>query len=114
MRRVLGAALAAGLLAGSGAGMAMAGAELLPEGDLAAGELRYAENCVNCHGRTGRGMASFPSIQGREAEYIADRLLSYRAREMVGANSALMFSLSDELTDQQIADLAAFISASFP
>ncbi len=109
MRMLWGAALAAGL----GLGVAAATALAL-EGDPAAGEARYAENCVNCHGRTGRGMASFPSIQGRDAEFIVDRLLSYRAREMVGANSALMFSLSEELTDQQIVDLAAFISTAFP
>lgn len=114
MRQLWGAALAAGLCVGAGGWAAAVEVADLPEGDLAAGGARYAENCVNCHGRTGRGMASFPSLQGREAAYIADRLLSYRAREMVGANSALMFSLSDELSDQQIADLAAFIATEFP
>ena len=83
-------------------------------GDPAAGEARYRVNCVNCHGRTGRGMASFPSITGRDADYLADRLKSYRAREAVGPNSALMFSLTDELSDQDIADLAAFIATTFP
>ncbi|MGY6410341.1 MAG: c-type cytochrome [Alkalilacustris sp.] len=108
------AALAAGLWVGLVGAAGALEVEGLPEGDLAAGEARYAENCVNCHGRTGRGMASFPAIQGRDAEFIAGRLLSYRAREMVGPNSALMFSLSDELTDQEIADLAAFIATAFP
>lgn len=106
-RRLAGAAA----LAIATALPAIAAEDLVP--DPAAGEERYRVNCVNCHGRTGRGMAAFPSITGRDADYIADRLMSYRAREAVGPNSALMFSLSDDLTDQQIADLAAFIAETF-
>lgn len=81
--------------------------------DVDAGAERYAQNCVNCHGREGRGMASFPSIAGHEADYLADRLRTYRAREMVGPNSAIMMSLAQDLTDAEVADLAAYISATF-
>lgn len=81
--------------------------------DLAAGEERYRVNCVNCHGREGKGMASFPSIAGRDAEYIEDRLTTYRAREMVGPNSAIMMSLVDDLSDDEIDNLAAYISTTF-
>lgn len=83
-------------------------------GEVAAGQKRYQVNCVNCHGRAGQGMASFPALNGREAAYIADRLSTYRAREMVGPNSAIMMSLAGDLTDDDIANLAAFISARFP
>ena len=82
-------------------------------GDAAAGEARYAETCINCHGKAGKGMASFPSIVGRDADYIADRLMQYRAREMVGPNSAIMMSWAEKLSDEEIADLAAYISATF-
>ena len=82
-------------------------------GDAAAGEQRYNVNCVNCHGRAGKGMASFPSIAGREADYIADRLRQYRAREKVGPNSAIMMSLVAELTDEEIANLAVYVSTTF-
>lgn len=81
--------------------------------DIAAGQHRYALNCVNCHGRAGRGMASFPALLGRDAEYIAGRLKRYRAREKVGPNSAIMMSLSGDLSDADIANLAAYISATF-
>ena len=101
-------------LAAFAATTGLAGAGMAPDGDVAAGEQRYKVNCVNCHGRTGRGMASFPSISGQDAAYVSDRLMAYRAREMVGPNSALMFSLAGELSDQDIADLAAFISTAFP
>ncbi|HIC80699.1 MAG TPA: c-type cytochrome [Kiloniellaceae bacterium] len=81
--------------------------------DAAAGEARYAETCINCHGKAGKGMASFPSIVGRDADYIADRLMQYRAREMVGPNSAIMMSWAEKLSDEEIANLAAYISATF-
>jgi cytochrome c553 len=96
----------AGLVVAAGAGAAQAG-------DLAAGEARYNVNCVNCHGKAGQGMASFPALQGREAAYIAEKLKTYRAREMVGPNSAIMMSLSSDLTDADIANLAAFIADRF-
>ena len=83
------------------------------EGDDAAGETRYKETCINCHGKEGKGMASFPSIAGNDAEFIESRLRSYRAKEKVGPNSALLFSWAGELTDEEIANLAAFISTSF-
>ena len=81
--------------------------------DIAAGKNRYALNCVNCHGRAGKGMASFPALLGRDAEYIAQRLNQYRAREKVGPNSAIMMSLSGDLSDADIANLAAYIAATF-
>jgi cytochrome c553 len=82
--------------------------------DVAAGEKRYYVNCVNCHGKNGKGMASFPAIQGRDAAYIADKLTTYRAKEMVGPNSALMMSLTEDLSDADIDNLAAYIAATFP
>ncbi len=82
-------------------------------GDPAAGETRYLQNCVNCHGKTGKGMASFPAIVNRDADYIAQRLTKYRAREKVGHNSAIMMSWASELSDDDIANLAAYISQTF-
>ena len=104
--RAIAAGIALAVAAGAGGPAAQAG-------DLAAGEARYNVNCVNCHGKAGQGMASFPALQGREAAYIAEKLETYRAREMVGPNSAIMMSLSGDLTDEDIANLAAFIADRF-
>lgn len=89
------------------------GASEAQAGDAAAGEARYAETCINCHGKAGKGMASFPSIVGRDAAYITGRLTSYRAREKVGPNSAIMMSWAEKLSDEEIANLAAYISKTF-
>ena len=62
--------------------------------ELAAGEERYKVNCVNCHGKTGKGMAAFPAIAGRDQAYVVERLTKYRAKEKVGPNSAIMMSLA--------------------
>lgn len=81
--------------------------------DSAAGQKRYLKNCVNCHGKTGKGMASFPPLKGRDAEYIADRLKKYRAREKVGPNSVIMMEWAAKLSDDEIADIAAYVSMTF-
>lgn len=101
--------------------VAIAIAALLPQAfgspasaaDLAAGEAKYAASCASCHGPAGRGMASFPSIRGKDAEFVSSRLKTYRAGEKVGPNSLLMIPMSAELTDDEIVNLAAFISTRF-
>jgi len=39
--------------------------------DAAAGAEIYAAGFVNCHGKSGKGMASFPSLAGRDQSYIS-------------------------------------------
>ena len=82
-------------------------------GNVEAGKKRYFENCFQCHGKTGKGMASFPAIKGRDADYINDRLTKYRAREKVGPNSAIMMSLAKDLSDDDIDNLAAYVAEAF-
>ena len=78
--------------------------------DPAAGESLYAINCAQCHGPTAKGMASFPSLLGRDADYIQSRLETYRAGEKVGPNSGLMIPNARKLSDDDIANLSAFLS----
>ena len=81
--------------------------------DTGAAEKIYAEVCANCHGPTGRGMASFPRLSGRDAGYIASRLKQYRAGEKVGPKSPLMIPNATNLSDAEITNLAAYISQNF-
>ena len=56
--------------------------------DPIVGEKKFKEkNCVSCHGPKGMGMASYPRIGGKEVDY-----------------------LTKKLTDEDIADLTAYLS----
>lgn len=83
------------------------------EPDLAAGEANYQASCRNCHGPKARGMASFPKLTGHDMAYLVTRLEQYRAGEMVGPNSALMFPIAGDMSDQDIANVAAYITEKF-
>tara|TARA_B100000989_G_scaffold259067_1_gene209133 strand:+ start:438 stop:797 length:360 start_codon:yes stop_codon:yes gene_type:complete len=80
-------------------------------GDINAGEARYAQNCGNCHGPGGMGLASYPKISGKEIAYLKDRLNTYRAGTKIGPNSSLMIMMAMPLSDDEIANLAAYLNA---
>ncbi len=70
----------------------------------------FSQVCANCHGPTGRGMASYPKIAGKEAEYIASRLREYRAGNKVGPNSPLMIPHAANLSDAEIESFANYLA----
>ena len=79
--------------------------------DIKAGETRYAQNCGNCHGPAGMGLASYPKIKGKEISYLVDRLKTYRSGTKVGPNSSLMIMMAQPLSDAEIDNLAAYLNA---
>jgi cytochrome c553 len=82
-------------------------------GDASAGETLYMDACAQCHGSTGRGNMGLPSLAGNDADYIASRLKQYRAGVKAGGSSSMMISNAADLSDADIANLAAFISTRF-
>jgi cytochrome c553 len=90
------------------AGMANAQA-----GDADAGAAKYQAVCVSCHGPEGKGQAIFPAVAGKSEEEIAQKLAQYRAGEQVGQHTALMAPHARALSDEEIADLAAYIATKF-
>jgi len=78
--------------------------------DLKAGEGLYKKVCRACHGPKAQGMASFPKLAGNDADYLASRLHQYRDGEKVGPNSALMMPVAAKLSDDDIANVAAYIA----
>ena len=78
-------------------------------GDPVAGEARYKQSCINCHGMAGKGAASYPKISGKEVSYITSMLETYRDGIEVGPNSSLMIMMAQPLTDVEIANLAAYL-----
>lgn len=79
------------------------------KGNAIAGEKKTAM-CVGCHGITGYN-ASFPEahkvpmIAGQSAKYIASALVAYKKGDR---KHPTMRGIADPLTDQDIADLAAY------
>ena len=78
-------------------------------GDPVAGEIRYKQSCINCHGMAGKGAASYPKISGKEVSYVTAMLETYRDGIEVGPNSSLMIMMAQPLTDIEIANLAAYL-----
>jgi cytochrome c553 len=89
----------------------------IPAGSAAAGEkLASTRNattgqaCVDCHGPAGNAPIdpSYPKLAGQYHDYLAHSLQMYRDGDR---SNALMASQAKALTDQQIADLAAYFGS---
>lgn len=78
-------------------------------GDEAAGKKLYRRNCRACHGATAKGASSYPRLVGHPAEYLIDKVARYRAGEKFGPNTPLMAQRVEKLSDQDIANVTAFI-----
>ncbi len=93
--------LALGLTALSGPAMAA--------GDAVHGEEK-AVTCQACHGVAGKQSvtADIPILAGQHEDYLVHALQAYRS----GARQqAVMATFAQQLSDQDIADLAAYFSA---
>lgn len=105
MRSFLALALGGGLLAGA------AQAQDLPQGDPAAGEALMPQ-CRTCHGATGiANLIASPNIAGEPADYLAAQMVHFR--EGVRQNEMMTIVMAS-MTDQQIADLAAWYASHVP
>jgi len=96
---------AAGIVAMAASGSAMAA------GDAAAGKTKAAV-CAACHGANGVSMVPmYPNLAGQKAQYLENALKAYKAGQRGGATAALMTPQAANLSDQDIADLAAYFSS---
>jgi len=77
-------------------------------GDAEAGKAASA-TCAACHGADGNStIPTNPKLAGQYESYLVEALKSYRS----GARqNAIMSGFAAALSDQQIADLAAYFSA---
>ena len=78
-------------------------------GDIKLGEAKFMQNCKQCHGPAGMGMASYPKVSGNDIAYTIDRLKTYRDGIEIGANSALMIMMARPLSDVDIENLAVYL-----
>ena len=89
----------------------------LPTGHVDAGEqLAHRRNektgqaCIDCHGEAGNAPIdpTYPLLGGQYRDYLAHSLQLYRDG---GRSNAIMASQAADLSDQQIADIAAYFAA---
>lgn len=78
---------------------------------LDAAKAKYASLCANCHGKTGAGMGNSPKVAGQSADALATKLKQYRAGEKIGPASVSMFPFAKPLSDEDIAQLAAYMAS---
>lgn len=89
----------------------------LPKGRIEAGERQAnvkseatGQSCIDCHGADGNDPldATYPKLGGQYADYLGHALQEYRNGHR---EHALMSNQAQDLTDQQIADLAAYFGS---
>ncbi|HEX5662885.1 MAG TPA: c-type cytochrome [Xanthomonadaceae bacterium] len=89
----------------------------LPPGHIDAGEKQAntkgkatGQSCIDCHGKDGNAPidATYPKLGGQYHDYIAHSLQMYRDGDR---EHALMSQQAKDLSDQQIADLAAYFGS---
>lgn len=102
---------------GHGGGAHASSSAGLPHGRIAEGEQQAAvkgkatgQSCIDCHGADGNAPLdpTYPKLGGQYHDYLEHALQNYRS----GARDhALMSNQAKDLSDQQIADLAAYFSS---
>lgn len=89
----------------------------LPAGHIDAGEKQSqakgkatGQSCIDCHGAEGNAPIdpTYPKLGGQYHDYLAHSLEMYRDGDR---QHPLMSQQAKELTDQQIADLAAYFGS---
>ncbi|MEE4376056.1 MAG: cytochrome c [Candidatus Competibacteraceae bacterium] len=78
------------------------------QGNAAAGK-KIAANCVACHGQDGNGPdPNFPRLAGQHEDYLLKVLQEYHQGTR---NNAIMKGMVATLSEQDLADLAAFYAS---
>jgi len=77
------------------------------EGDAEAGKSKAA-SCAGCHGAEGQGMGPNPKIVGMSEEAFTKAMEAYKAGDR---QHAAMQAMAAGLSEQDIADLAAYYSS---
>lgn len=75
-----------------------------------AGMDKYESICRLCHHRLGIGGKFTPAIAGRPEDWVTAMLRTYRSGKQVGPLTNLMAPWAAELTDEDIKNLAAYVS----
>lgn len=87
---------------------------VLAQGDVNAGQQKAAM-CVACHGMTGKSASPlYPSLAGQSASYLVTALQAYKTGQRSGGQAGIMRAYVAGLSDQDIANLAAYYASQKP
>jgi cytochrome c553 len=83
----------------------------LAAGDAAAGKAKAAM-CAGCHGANGKAISpTYPNLAGQNAPYLEAAMKAYKLKQRSGGQAAIMYGMAGALSDQDIANLAAYYSS---
>lgn len=86
----------------------------LAAGDPAAGRDKSA-SCIACHGAAGKiSVPLYPNLAGQNAMYLEHSLQAYKKGERAGGQAEVMRAYVANLSDEDIADLAAYYASLKP
>ncbi len=76
--------------------------------DVEAGKAKAAA-CAGCHGANFQGMPpTFPSLVGKDAEYLTAQLKAFKSGER---DNAIMKNMVVGLSDQDMVNISAYLSS---
>jgi cytochrome c553 len=82
--------------------------------DIEAGKAKSA-TCIACHGPKGvSAVPLYPNLAGQKAAYLESAMKAYKSQERKGGNAAIMWGLAAPLSDDDIANLAAYYASLDP
>lgn len=92
------------------------GAQALAEDANTAAEGVATSTCQNCHGPRGNSLsATFPRLNGQQADYIAAQLNNFRSHSRSDPHArAYMWGMAAQLDDKMIAALAQYYAGQKP
>ena len=80
-------------------------------GDAAQGKAKAAI-CAACHGADGKAIIDgYPNLAGQNEAYLVSSINAYKAGERKGGNAAIMNPMAANLSDEDIANLAAYYNS---
>ncbi|MCS0349463.1 c-type cytochrome [Vibrio diabolicus] len=83
----------------------------LAAGDATAGQAK-AGVCAACHGTDGIAVIpGYPNLKGQNEQYIISSIKAYKNKERTGGLAAVMQAQASLLSDEDIANLAAYYAS---
>lgn len=81
------------------------------EGDVVAGGLLYEQNCVNCHGKTGKGRSAYPMLVGQYSNYLMRQAESFRKGERPHDEEEKGSGVLNQLSLGDIQNILAYLTS---